>query len=142
MAKKGLDAYPGRLCLFGEHTDWAGKYRSMNADIVPGASIVTGIEQGIYVELEKAGSPNKILNVSPGSIKGTSFNQGKTDLSMTSSLAKEIIANLEQKKDIFIPDYDTVYKKVLNRYHDDFRAEGLHSYDYKLSSGRVVDLSE
>ncbi len=45
---------PGRLCLFGEHTDWAGKYRSMNADIVPGMSIVTGIEQGIYAEVEKS----------------------------------------------------------------------------------------
>lgn len=44
---------PGRLCLFGEHTDWAGKYRTMNADIAPGASIVTGIEQGIYAEVEK-----------------------------------------------------------------------------------------
>lgn len=45
---------PGRLCLFGEHADWAGKYRTMNADIVPGASIVTGIEQGIYAEVEKS----------------------------------------------------------------------------------------
>lgn len=45
---------PGRLCLFGEHTDWAGKYRTMNADITPGASIVTGIEQGIYAEVEKS----------------------------------------------------------------------------------------
>ena len=45
---------PGRLCLFGEHTDWAGHYRTMNADIVPGAAIVTGIEQGIYAEVEKA----------------------------------------------------------------------------------------
>ncbi len=45
---------PGRLCLFGEHTDWAGKYRTMNADIVPGASIVTGIEQGIFAEVEKS----------------------------------------------------------------------------------------
>lgn len=45
---------PGRLCLFGEHSDWAGKYRTMNADIVPGASIVTGIEQGIYAEVEKS----------------------------------------------------------------------------------------
>ena len=35
---------PGRLCLFGEHTDWAGHYRTMNADIAPGAAIVTGIE--------------------------------------------------------------------------------------------------
>ncbi|MDE6860112.1 MAG: galactokinase family protein [Duncaniella sp.] len=38
---------PGRLCLFGEHSDWAGKYRTMNADIEPGAAIVTGTEQGI-----------------------------------------------------------------------------------------------
>lgn len=45
---------PGRLCLFGEHTDWAGKYRTMNAEIIPGASIVTGIEQGIYAEVEKS----------------------------------------------------------------------------------------
>ena len=45
---------PGRLCLFGEHTDWAGHYRTMNADIMPGASIVTGIEQGIYAEVERS----------------------------------------------------------------------------------------
>ena len=45
---------PGRLCLFGEHTDWAGHYRTMNADIMPGVSIVTGIEQGIYAEVEKS----------------------------------------------------------------------------------------
>ena len=45
---------PGRLCLFGEHTDWAGHYRTMNADIMPGAAIVTGIEQGVYAEVEKS----------------------------------------------------------------------------------------
>ncbi|MCI7011446.1 MAG: hypothetical protein MR905_07695 [Prevotella sp.] len=45
---------PGRLCLFGEHTDWAGHYRTMNADILPGMAIVTGIEQGIYAEVEKS----------------------------------------------------------------------------------------
>ncbi|MBQ8656468.1 MAG: hypothetical protein IJ527_05390 [Prevotella sp.] len=45
---------PGRLCLFGEHTDWAGHYRTMNADIEPGAAIVTGIEQGIYAEVERS----------------------------------------------------------------------------------------
>ena len=43
---------PGRLCLFGEHSDWAGLYRVINADIVSGASIVTGIEQGIYADVE------------------------------------------------------------------------------------------
>lgn len=45
---------PGRLCLFGEHSDWAGLQRSINADIVPGYAIVTGIEQGIYGIAEKA----------------------------------------------------------------------------------------
>ncbi len=45
---------PGRLCLFGEHSDWAGLQRSINADIVPGRAIVTGIEQGIYGTARKA----------------------------------------------------------------------------------------
>ena len=46
---KKIDLFvPGRLCLFGEHSDWAGTNKTMNADIVPGCAIVTGIEQGIY----------------------------------------------------------------------------------------------
>lgn len=45
---------PGRLCLFGEHTDWAGKYRTMNADIEPGMAIVTGLEQGIEADIERS----------------------------------------------------------------------------------------
>ena len=93
--------------------------------------------ESVNVELEKAGSLNRILNVSPGSIKGTSFNQGQTDISITAPLANEIIQNMIQKNDLFIPDYDTVYKNVLNRYHDDFRAEGRHSYEYKLQCGRI-----
>ncbi len=40
----------GRLCLFGEHSDWAGQNRSMNANVEPGRAIVTGIEQGIFAE--------------------------------------------------------------------------------------------
>ena len=55
---------PGRLCLFGEHTDWAGHYRTMNADIAAGAAIVTGIEQGIYAEVEKS-SIFEVQSVAP-----------------------------------------------------------------------------
>lgn len=93
--------------------------------------------ESVNVELEKAGSANRILNVSPGSIKGTGFNNGKTDLSLTDSLAQEIIEHLESKDDLFIPLYDEVFKEVLQRYHDDFREEGRHSYEYKMSSGRI-----
>lgn len=45
---------PGRLCLLGEHSDWAGINRMMNAEICPGMAIVTGIEQGIYATVEKS----------------------------------------------------------------------------------------
>ena len=45
---------PGRLCLFGEHSDWAGLHRVVNAQILPGAAIVTGIEQGIYASITKS----------------------------------------------------------------------------------------
>lgn len=93
--------------------------------------------ESVNVELEKTGFSNKILNVSPGSIKGTGFNQGKTDLSVTSGLANEIIEHLEAKDDLFIPQYDEIFKTVLERYHEDFREEGRHSYDYKLNSGRI-----
>ena len=93
--------------------------------------------ESVNVELEKAGSPNRILNVSPGSIKGTSFNNGQTDLTVTESLAKDIISHLESKDDLFIPQYEEIFRTVLQRYHDDFREEGRHSYEYKLKSGRV-----
>lgn len=95
--------------------------------------------ESVNVELLKSSSENRILNVSPGSIKGTSFNQGKTDLSLTSSLSKEIISHLEAKDDVFIPNYDDVFKNVLERYHRDFRKEGIHSYEYKMQSGRLKD---
>lgn len=45
---------PGRLCLIGEHSDWAGLYRTINSSIIPGQAIVTGIEQGIYATVQKA----------------------------------------------------------------------------------------
>lgn len=45
---------PGRLCLFGEHSDWASLHRVMNSAIVPGHAIVTGVEQGIYATVSMA----------------------------------------------------------------------------------------
>ncbi len=38
---------PGRLCLFGEHSDWAAQYRQVNSNIDPGYAIVVGTNQGI-----------------------------------------------------------------------------------------------
>jgi len=94
--------------------------------------------ESVNVELQKAGSANRILNVSPGSIQGTHFNGGQAnDMDKTQPLADEIVDHLLNKDDLFIPQYDEVFSHVLERYHRDFRAEGIHSYDYKLASGRV-----
>lgn len=92
--------------------------------------------ESVNVELEMADTNNRILNVSPGSIKGTAFYNGANDLSVTTKLAEEIIANLRAQNDLFIPQYDEIFRNVLERYHTDFRAEGRHSYEYKLQSGR------
>ena len=43
---------PGRICLFGEHSDWAGGYRRINADIEKGYTLICGTDQGIYAEAE------------------------------------------------------------------------------------------
>lgn len=93
--------------------------------------------ESVNVELEMAGTENRILNVSPGSIKGTAFYNGATDLSVTTALAEEIIAHLRSHDDLFIPQYDDIFRTVLERYHTDFRAEGRHSYEYKMQSGRL-----
>ena len=93
--------------------------------------------ESVNVELEMAGSKNRILNVSPGSIKGTAFYNGGNDLNLTITLAQDIVNHMKAHDDLFIPMYDEVFREVLERYHTDFRAEGRHSYEYKMKSGRV-----
>ena len=44
---------PGRICLFGEHSDWAGGYRRTNAAIEPGLAIIAGTNQEIHAEVVK-----------------------------------------------------------------------------------------
>lgn len=92
--------------------------------------------ESVNVELLKGGSKNVILNVSPGSIKGTKFYGGENDLDALQDLTHEILQHLEAKDDVFIPKYEEVFKEVLTRYHDDFRKEGAHSYEYKVNAKR------
>ena len=94
--------------------------------------------ESVNVELEKAGTSNRILHVAPGSIKGTHFNGGQSnETEAILPLARDIVGHLLAKDDLFIPQYDEVFREVLERYHRDFRAEGRHSYEYKVESGRI-----
>jgi galactokinase len=43
---------PGRLCLFGEHSDWAGEYRRLNPALGKGYTLITGIDRGLYARVK------------------------------------------------------------------------------------------
>lgn len=100
------------------------------------AAVVRFVES-LNIELEVAETDNRILDVSPSSFKGSKFYGGQNDLSITGPLAEEIITHLFNRDTRFIPQYEEVFKDVLDRYHRDPHEYGLHSYQYKKESGRV-----
>ena len=110
----------------------------------PSASVYAAAKAGVIrfiesvnIELEAYGSKNRILDVSPASFKGSKFSGGKNDLSLTIPLAEDILQHLFNRETRFIPQYDEVFKAVLERYHDDPHEYGVHSYEYKKCSGRL-----
>ena len=44
---------PGRVCLFGEHSDWAGGYRRINPNLEKGYTLTYGTQQGLYAEVDR-----------------------------------------------------------------------------------------
>lgn len=98
--------------------------------------------ESVNIELEVSGSHNRLLNVSPGSIQGTRFNGGSNDISKTDELAADIVKRLFESEELYIPKYNEIFKDVLNNYKNDPHAYGLHSYEYKVQSGRVTEESK
>ncbi|KAB8329950.1 hypothetical protein SD80_032535 [Scytonema tolypothrichoides VB-61278] len=43
---------PGRLCLFGEHSDWAGGYRRHNPKLEVGYTLLVGTNQGLSAHVQ------------------------------------------------------------------------------------------
>ncbi len=110
----------------------------------PAASVYSAAKAGIVrfiesvnIELEIAGTANRILDVSPGSFKGSKFYGGNNDLPALMPLAEEILLHIMARDTLFIPQYHEIYKNVLQRYHDNPHEYGLHSYRFKQESGRL-----
>jgi mevalonate kinase len=61
---------PGRLCLFGEHSDWAGALRGEDDTVARGACIITGTDQGIHAMAEAAPLFEVVSHLPDGSTKG------------------------------------------------------------------------
>ncbi len=101
-------------------------------------SAICRFTESVNVELEVFGTKNRILNVSPGTIKGTKFHGNDTDLAALEGLAQDITKALFDNEVLLIPQYEEVFKGVLERYNADPHEYGLHSYNYKLSSGKKL----
>lgn len=93
--------------------------------------------ESVNIELEYKGTKKRILNVSPGNIKGTRFDGGENHLELLEDLAENIVDKLLNSSELYIPHYEEVYKGVLDRYHTDSHAFGKSSFEYKKQSGRV-----
>ena len=47
----------GRVCLFGEHSDWAGGFRDSSPHIESGKCIVVGTQEGLYARVNRLDEP-------------------------------------------------------------------------------------
>ena len=92
--------------------------------------------ESVNIELEASGINNRILEISPGYIKGTGFYGGENDPAQNCALAESILKHLFIRDTRYIPSYEGVYKSVIERSIIDSHAFGLESYYYKKQSGR------
>lgn len=130
--------------IMGDSTFYTGVMGSIAGWMSsPCASVYAAAKAGVIrliesvnIELELQGSPNRILDISPSSFKGSKFYGGKNNVSMMSELASQIVGHILARDTRFIPQYEEVFKGVLERYHNDPHEYGVHSYNYKESSGR------
>lgn len=92
--------------------------------------------ESVNIELEFSGVSNRILDVSPGKIEGTRFYGGENNPEQNANLADDILNHLFNRDTRFIPSYEEIYKKVIERYNNNPYTFGLESYQYKKESGR------
>ncbi len=93
--------------------------------------------ESVNIELEKSGSENRILNVSPSSFKGSRFYGGQNQLDLLKELAENIVNHLFVSDDLFIPQFDDIFESVIKFYQENPHEYGLYSYQYKKESGRL-----
>ncbi len=54
--------------MLGEHSDWAGGYRRINAEIEKGYTLICGTDQGIYAEVEPHPTSLVLSSVTPNGV--------------------------------------------------------------------------
>ncbi len=108
---------PGRICLFGEHSDWAGGYRRINVDIEKGYTLICGTDQGIYATVEPHPTSLVLTSTLPDGTK-----QGPHEIPMQADILLQ-----EAQKGEFWSYVAGVAYQVLTHYH----VRGLVIDNYK-----------
>ena len=83
---------PGRLCLFGEHSDWAGGYRRLNPQLEKGYTLIAGTNQGIYADVKP--DPNQL-------ILRASLSEGTSQRSISLLMERKNLLAVAQKGGFF-----------------------------------------
>ncbi|KXZ46350.1 hypothetical protein GPECTOR_44g29 [Gonium pectorale] len=61
----------GRLCLFGEHSDWAGEHKGRADGVVEGRTIVVGTQEGIFATARAL--KEKVLRITTADYNGKTY---------------------------------------------------------------------
>lgn len=93
--------------------------------------------ESLNIELLKEKTKNRILDISPGHIEGTSFYGKDTNLKTLDELAINIIEKIYCRETLYIPKFDEVYNQVLKNYNENPTQFGIDSYNYKKKSERI-----
>lgn len=136
-----FNKYYSNLCgrqefYLGCVTSIAGQLASPLFSVYAASKAATSrLIESINVELAARGAVNRITDFCPGQFTGSSFSGGDTKLVKLMNLADELIESTLKKKWLFIPSYESVYKRVLERYQEDVQEFGRESYKFK--AGRI-----
>ena len=95
--------------------------------------------ESLNAELSAANCRNRILDVSPGALRGTAFNGGENHLDLLDDVATQILQRAYARETLYIPQYQETYCGVIERYRNDPLTFGADSYRYKAEGGRISD---
>ena len=107
---------PGRICLFGEHSDWAARYRLYNAELEKGYTLISSTNQGVYAEVKP--HPNRL-------ILKTSLSDGTRHGPYSLPMERSVLLAEAEKGGFFSYAAGVAYQILTN-----YRVQGLEIDNY------------
>ena len=107
---------PGRICLFGEHSDWAARYRLNNSELEKGYTLIASTNQGVYAEVNP--HPTRL-------ILKTTLSDGTRHGPYSLPMEREALLAEAEKGEFFSYAAGVAYQILTN-----YRVQGLEIDNY------------